>query len=80
VPVLFIEHGFNGLSTDQLVAASGGSKATLYRYFPSKEALFEAIIDDIAAPALDTDGEDTWDDVDLEEGLRLTDPVAVAPV
>ena len=67
---LFMQHGFNGVSTDQVVAASGGSKATLYRYFPSKEALFEAIIDDVAAPALDTDGDDSWEHVELEEGLR----------
>ena len=65
-----MEHGFNGVSTDQLVAATGGSKATLYRYFESKEALFEAIIDDVAAPALDADGDDSADDIDLEEGLR----------
>ena len=67
---LFMEHGFNGVSTDQVVAASGGSKATLYRYFPSKEALFEAIIDDVAAPAVDSDGDESWDHVELESGLR----------
>jgi TetR/AcrR family transcriptional repressor of mexJK operon len=67
---LFLQHGFNGVSTDQLATAAGGSKATLYRYFPSKEALFEAIIDDIAAPALATEGDGTWNDVDLEDGLR----------
>ena len=67
---LFMQHGFNGVSTDQLVAASGGSKATLYRYFPSKEALFAAIIDDVAAPALAAEGDDSWDAVDLAVGLR----------
>ena len=49
---LFLQDGFNGVSMDQLVAEAGGSKATLYRYFPSKEALFEAIIDEVAAPAV----------------------------
>jgi TetR/AcrR family transcriptional repressor of mexJK operon len=65
---LFLEHGFNGVSMDQLVAAAGGSKATLYRYFDSKEALFAAIIDDIAtasAPAVDED----WAAVPLRTGL-----------
>ena len=68
---LFLEHGFNGVSMDQLVAEAGGSKATLYRYFASKEALFDAIIDDIATQATPSGTEDDWNRVDLEEGLQL---------
>ena len=67
---LFLEHGFNGVSMDQLVAESGGSKATLYRYFNSKESLFEAIIDDIASRVSD-DGTEDWSGVAVENGLRL---------
>lgn len=67
---LFLQHGFNGVSMDHLVAEAGGSKATLYRYFDSKEALFEAIIDDVAAGAVNSAGRDRWDDVELEDGLR----------
>lgn len=67
---LFLEHGFNGVSMDQLVAAAGGSKATLYRYFDSKERLFEAIIDDLSdstspGPAAHLGN------VELETGLRM---------
>lgn len=68
---LFLERGFNGVSMDQLVAAAGGSKATLYRYFDSKEALFEAIIDDIAAPAVPASDEEDWSAVALDQGLRI---------
>jgi AcrR family transcriptional regulator len=71
---LFITHGFHGMSMDQLVAATGGSKATLYRYFPSKEALFEAIIDDVASNTVGTPAgvhDEEWSDVDLMDGLRL---------
>ena len=67
---LFLQHGFNGVSMDHLVAEAGGSKATLYRYFDSKEALFEAIIDDVAAGAVNSAGRDRWDEVELEDGLR----------
>ena len=78
----FLQHGFNGVSMDQLVAEAGGSKATLYRYFPSKEALFEAIIDEVAAPAVNDEGED-WDLVGLEDGLlsigRATATAALDP-
>jgi TetR/AcrR family transcriptional repressor of mexJK operon len=66
---LFLEHGFNGVSMDQLVSVAGGSKATLYRYFDSKEALFAAIIDDIAAGGAPADDED-WAAVPLRDGLE----------
>lgn len=41
---LFVEHGFGGLTMGAVATEVGGSKATLYRYFPSKEELFAAVI------------------------------------
>ena len=35
----FREKGFEGTSMSEICARAGGSKATLYNYFPSKEAL-----------------------------------------
>ena len=32
-----------------IAAALGGSKGTLWNYFPSKEALFAAVVEDTAA-------------------------------
>ena len=46
---LFLDHGYGETSIDAIVARSGGSKATLYSYFPSKEELFHAVIDDIVS-------------------------------
>lgn len=43
---LFLEHGYQGTSMSQIAAAMGGSKGTLYSYFDSKEALFEAYMQD----------------------------------
>jgi AcrR family transcriptional regulator len=68
---LFVEHGFHGVSIDQIVATAGGSKATLYRYFESKEALFAAIIDDIVATSAPSTIDDELKGADLETGLRL---------
>lgn len=41
----FAEHGFAGLDVDVLAARLGVGKGTIYRYFPTKEALFLAAID-----------------------------------
>lgn len=42
---LFLRHGFEGTTMDAVTAAAGISKQTLYRYYPSKEALFADILD-----------------------------------
>src|SRR5436190_8515930 len=41
---VFLEHGFDGASMNDIVKAAGVSKGTIYAYFPSKEKLFEAMV------------------------------------
>lgn len=41
---LFQEMGYERASMNELTKRFGGSKATLYGYFPSKEALFVAVV------------------------------------
>ena len=41
----FATSGFRGTTTRELAARVGITEAALYRYFPSKEALYGAIID-----------------------------------
>jgi AcrR family transcriptional regulator len=36
---LFLEHGYEGVTVDQIAAAAGMSKRTFFRYFPSKDDL-----------------------------------------
>ncbi len=40
---LFLKHGYDQVSLDQIVEHAGGSKATIYKYFGSKKGLFLAI-------------------------------------
>jgi TetR/AcrR family transcriptional regulator, regulator of autoinduction and epiphytic fitness len=44
----FLEHGYAGARIDKIVAAAGVSKATVYRHFADKEALFIALIQRLA--------------------------------
>jgi AcrR family transcriptional regulator len=41
---MFLADGFDGASMNDIARAAGVSKGTLYVYFPSKVALFEALI------------------------------------
>jgi AcrR family transcriptional regulator len=41
---LFLEHGFAGTSVNEVVRIAGGSLATLYTEFGTKDALFEAVM------------------------------------
>ncbi len=40
----FLQNGYASTSVSDIAAQLGGSKATLYNYFPSKEKLFTAVI------------------------------------
>jgi TetR/AcrR family transcriptional regulator, mexJK operon transcriptional repressor len=61
----FLEQGFAETSMDGIARAAGVSKATLYAYFPSKEALFRNLIEiecsqkcvDVPAPDFDLGAE-----------------------
>ena len=41
---VFLVHGFEAASMAEIAKATGGSKQTLYSYFPSKEELFVAVM------------------------------------
>jgi len=45
---LFMQQGFEATSMDTLALAAGVSKPTLYRYYHNKEALFIAVLEQLA--------------------------------
>jgi AcrR family transcriptional regulator len=45
---LFFARGYAGTTMSSIAGKVGGSKTTLWTYFPSKEELFAAVVDDIA--------------------------------
>ena len=44
---LFLKVGYEQASIDAILVQSGGSKSTLYAYFPTKEDLFRSVIDNV---------------------------------
>lgn len=41
---LFLEHGFKGTSIDLVVSTCGVSKPTVYKHFPDKQVLMDAVM------------------------------------
>jgi AcrR family transcriptional regulator len=50
---LFAEKGFAAARLDEVAARAGIAKGTIYLYFDSKEALFEAVVRARVLPVLD---------------------------
>jgi AcrR family transcriptional regulator len=60
---VFAKFGFRGTTTKQLAKAAGVSEATIFLHFPSKEALYQAILEEVTQSqeplrgVLDADGD-----------------------
>lgn len=66
---LFMVHGFGATSMDAIAREAGVSKATLYSYFASKEALFAQLVSEECL-AIQSDLHWPTLDAGLVEGLR----------
>lgn len=75
----FLEHGFAASSMSTIAAACGGSKTTLWSHFPSKEALFEALVDRLVGSFSDALGEALLTG-DTEAALRRFGRVFLAKI
>jgi TetR/AcrR family transcriptional regulator, mexJK operon transcriptional repressor len=50
---VFLRHGFEGANMDEVAAAAGVAKMTVYRYFRSKEELFAGVITELCGRIVD---------------------------
>ena len=57
----FLKLGYGDTSLDTISKLAGGSKTTLYRFFPSKADLFKSVVSSIVANRQDTDLDPTAD-------------------
>lgn len=46
---LFAEHGFSGVSAEQIVAAAGVTRGALYHHFDGKKGVFRAVLEQVQA-------------------------------
>ncbi len=67
---LFLEHGYAGTSMDQVAHRASASKTTLYTRFPSKDALFQAVIKAEADAFGVTFAVDEFAGVNIDAALR----------
>jgi AcrR family transcriptional regulator len=59
---LIVEHGYEGMTMDQVAAAAGVAKGTIYLYFPSKQSLLAGMQSDVAQRFVDGPSEMMSDD------------------
>jgi AcrR family transcriptional regulator len=62
---LFLKVGYEQASIDAILVQSGGSKSTLYAYFPTKQALFRSVIDNVV------DNSDVGAALDVSSNARV---------
>ncbi len=67
---VFLAQGFGGASMDEVAAAAGVSKMTVYRYFRSKEELLAGVVGDICNRIVDDRLAETMAALPLQEALR----------
>lgn len=67
---LFLELPYDAVSTDAIAKAARISKTTMYVYFPSKEALFSALVRDNCEQTAQSILNSASDSHDVEEALR----------
>ncbi|MDL0089538.1 TetR/AcrR family transcriptional regulator [Campylobacter gastrosuis] len=61
---LFLQNGYEGTSLSDIVQKSGGSLASIYKFFNNKEGLFSAV--------LDKKFSDFYDQLNYDENLKNT--------
>lgn len=73
---LFAQKGYGSITMRQIAQEMGVSTGTLYHYFPSKEALFEQLVEeisqqDVSAALAELEGAETLQDAMLALGKYL---------
>jgi AcrR family transcriptional regulator len=68
---LFAERGFTGVSREEIVERAGVTRGAMYHYFASKEALFQAVYEEVERDLCDALAVAGMASPDPVEALRL---------
>lgn len=68
---LFSERGYEATPLEEILARAGVSKGALYHHFPNKEALFEAVLRDLAQETMENIAKAAIESPDPLEMMRL---------
>jgi AcrR family transcriptional regulator len=68
---LFAEKGYAAITMRQIAAGLGVSTGTLYHYFPSKEALFEQLLEEMARQDVSYVSAEMANAKDLRDRLKI---------
>ena len=76
---LFSEKGFDGATTKEIAARAGVNEAIIFRHFPTKQALYQAVLEfKFACPELDNWLAEARASMDRNDDLRLFRAIAAA--
>ncbi|MDQ2068535.1 TetR/AcrR family transcriptional regulator [Natronospira bacteriovora] len=67
---LFADHGVDGISIAQIAREAGVGKATIFHHFPSKDALYQAVLWQVAERAIWLVEDQSWRDGTLVDCMR----------
>ncbi|WP_245267467.1 MULTISPECIES: TetR/AcrR family transcriptional regulator [unclassified Methylosinus] len=77
----FLENGYADTTMDGVARRAGVAKGTSYRYFPAKEALFEAVVrEKIAGALIDADPANRRPDEPVSTFIRRTMLVSIREI
>lgn len=68
---VFLDHGYEATSVNDIVRKAGGSLATLYGQFGNKEGLFLAVVEDQHERVMAAMAPQSVDNMSLENGLQV---------
>jgi len=78
---VFAQKGFNGATTKEIAALAGVTEAIIFRHFPTKQALYQAVLESrVGCPGLQKWLAEAQSAMDRNDDVRLFRAIAAAVI
>ncbi len=78
---VFAQKGFNGATTKEIAALAGVTEAIIFRHFPTKQALYQAVLESrVDGPGLQKWLAEAQEAMDRNDDFRLFQAIAAAVI